>query len=202
MKKGFTLIELLIVVAIIAILAAIAVPNFLEAQTRAKVSRVQSDMRTIATALETYHIDSNRYPLHGFYPDWGTDPNGPQVLHSQITTPVSYLNSLTPTTEPFTDKVQAGANFKDKWINSHMQYACFQLPWNGNPGTIAFAQDLYGKYRLVSAGPDGTYFKKALGVPVTTAQFAVITYDSTNGTISNGDIFRTSKEANPNYYRP
>ena len=60
--SGFTLIELLIVVAIIAILAAIAVPNFLEAQTRAKISRARADMRTITTGLESYHIDHNAYP--------------------------------------------------------------------------------------------------------------------------------------------
>ena len=59
---GFTLIELLIVVALIAILAAIAVPNFLEAQTRAKVSRAKSDMRSVAIALESYRVDNNNYP--------------------------------------------------------------------------------------------------------------------------------------------
>lgn len=63
MKKAFTLIELLIVVAIIAILAAIAVPNFLEAQVRSKVSRVKSDQRSFATALESYYIDNNTYPV-------------------------------------------------------------------------------------------------------------------------------------------
>ena len=62
MKKGFTLIELLIVVAIIAILAAIAVPNFLEAQVRSKVSRVKSDQRSLATGIEAYFIDNNAYP--------------------------------------------------------------------------------------------------------------------------------------------
>ncbi len=56
-QTGFTLIELLIVVAIIAILAAIAIPNFLEAQTRTKVSRVKTDMRSAAVALEAYRVD-------------------------------------------------------------------------------------------------------------------------------------------------
>ncbi len=60
--RAFTLIELLIVVAIIAILAAIAVPNFLEAQVRSKVSRAQSDMRSMAAGLESYYVDSNQYP--------------------------------------------------------------------------------------------------------------------------------------------
>jgi len=61
-KKGFTLIELLIVVAIIAILAAIAVPNFLEAQVRSKVSRAKADQRSLATAIESYFVDNNLYP--------------------------------------------------------------------------------------------------------------------------------------------
>src|SRR5689334_15687009 len=56
LRKGFTLIELLIVVAIIAILAGIAVPNFLEAQVRYKVTRSLAEMRTIATASEIYRI--------------------------------------------------------------------------------------------------------------------------------------------------
>ena len=56
--RAFTLIELLIVMGIIMILAAVAVPNFLDAYTRAKVSRVHSDMRTLATALESYHADN------------------------------------------------------------------------------------------------------------------------------------------------
>src|SRR5437868_1543296 len=61
-NRAFTLIELLIVVGIIAVLAAIAVPNFLEAQIRAKVSRAKNDFRTIATAMESFHVDNNHYP--------------------------------------------------------------------------------------------------------------------------------------------
>lgn len=66
-KQGFALIELLIVVAIISILSAIAIPNFLEAQTRAKVAKVKGDHRTISIALESYATDANSYPFMGEY---------------------------------------------------------------------------------------------------------------------------------------
>jgi general secretion pathway protein G len=60
--SGFTLIELLIVIAIIGILAAIAIPNLLNAVARGKQKRTMADMRSVATALEAYAVDYNIYP--------------------------------------------------------------------------------------------------------------------------------------------
>lgn len=85
--RAFTLIELLIVVAIIGVLAAIAVPNFLNAQIRAKVARVQADQQSLATALETYRLDRNDYP-HVFPPVWMDERYIP------LTTPVAYMSSI------------------------------------------------------------------------------------------------------------
>lgn len=119
--SGFTLIELLIVVAIIAILAAIAVPNFLEAQTRAKISRSKSDMRSLATGLESYRTDHNDYPINMYSTShyyatpgmgntndpWGYKP----IAHERgrtvaaclwrLTTPVAYISSIENYASPF-----------------------------------------------------------------------------------------------------
>ncbi len=64
-ERGFTLIELLIVVAIIAILAAILIPNFLRARAQAQVSATKGSMKNTATALESYFVDNNGYPATG-----------------------------------------------------------------------------------------------------------------------------------------
>ncbi len=59
---GFTLIELLIVVAIIGIIAAIAIPNLLNAIDRGKQKRTMADLRSVGTAIESYSVDTNVYP--------------------------------------------------------------------------------------------------------------------------------------------
>lgn len=99
-RFGFTLIELLIVVAIIAILAAIAVPNFLEAQTRAKVSRAKADLRSLATALEAYAVDNNTYPFAEsisasiWLPPGGGPRQNTTARPAGLTSPISYLTSI------------------------------------------------------------------------------------------------------------
>src|SRR5262245_47759437 len=61
--EGFTLIELLIVVAIIGIIAAIAIPNLLNAIDRGKQKRTMADMRSVGTAVESYAVDTSKYPV-------------------------------------------------------------------------------------------------------------------------------------------
>jgi len=61
-ERGFTLIELMIVVAIIAILAGILIPNFVNARAQAQTAACESNLRSIATALELYYADNQSYP--------------------------------------------------------------------------------------------------------------------------------------------
>jgi prepilin-type N-terminal cleavage/methylation domain-containing protein len=159
-KKGFTLIELLIVVAIIAILAAIAIPNFLEAQVRSKVSRMKANLRTAGLALEAYFTDTNRYPLTTYTP-FGTFPLEERwkVWPGALTTPTSYITSE----DPLVDVFRAAHGYKTKLANEIMYLPSefYMVPgkYNFTTNTATYPAQLnrYGYWTVRSAGPDTWY---------------------------------------------
>ncbi len=182
-KKGFTLIELLIVVAIIAILAAIAVPNFLEAQVRSKVSRAKSDLRTCATALESYAVDHNRYPPDGYQ----GIPDGSNwwALNYLLTTPIAYITSIDSMIDPFKTTDQA----------NYYRYMNFKFTYEdqaGMPNVYRDYAEVFGVWAMSSWGPD-----KEFGPPneIPSLWAAVYRYDATNGTVSDGDVIRCQKHS-------
>ena len=201
MKKmnAFTLIELLIVVAIIAILAAIAVPNFLEAQTRSKVSRVKADLRTVATAVETYMVDHNHYP-----PDHGA-PQYRMEDVKELTTPISYITSV-DFVDPFIPrKVIVTQNIRGyQYFNFHEGWG--SIVWKAvmgdNKGPMAACMKSWGP----NAGkPDNSYMGDDGGEWIIFGadhthggqypkQIDRI-YDPTNGTVSWGDIIRLAGDS-------
>jgi len=107
-RGGFTLVEIMIVVAIIALLAAIAVPGFLRARKRSQASRVINDLRLIDSAVDQYAIENNK--ASGFVvlvPDWtkylkaGTNlyVTGADILgHPYTSVSVDFLPRVPPTT--------------------------------------------------------------------------------------------------------
>lgn len=172
--RAFTLIELLIVVAIIGILAAIAVPNFLEAQARAKVARARADMKTVASAMELYIVDHNEYPY--------CDPEKDHSYLSDITvltTPVSYLSSLPQ--DPFVPRGRRRGEEK--------YYRYYPISyWKRVIPALVVLEMFNWKWSLMSNGPDTD-----IDIDFDSTLDAIrgelyMFYDPTNGTVSNGDI--------------
>lgn len=197
--RAFTLIELLVVVAIIATLAAIAVPNFLEAVARANTVRARSDLRTLAAALEAYRVDNANYPLPDSEegepivdfsdPDEGFETRIP----IRLTTPISYLQSLP--LDPFTPLRSAENGLYIFATRAYFAVAedpgefndyieqVFLVPRGGRRGS----------FYILSRGPDRDHEEtvgndEESGDEIGDDESGPALYDPTNGTISNGDI--------------
>jgi prepilin-type N-terminal cleavage/methylation domain-containing protein len=180
--RAFTLIELLIVVAIIAILAAIAVPNFLEAQVRAKVSRVKSDHRTIATSLEAYYVDNNQYVEQGDTTNPGDPPTirdttrvwgreGQRAIAFRLSTPIAYLSSTQSVfADPFFSGFGKASVVNDtRYYNYSGDYArgrTYDSTQDGSTANFLALSDILGQingWHLRSRGPDTDYERRSDG---------------------------------------
>lgn len=181
-ERGFSLIELLIVVAIISILAGIAVPNFLEAQTRSKVSRVRADARSLSVAVESYMVDNNRYPHRQKFPTGSFGGLADLLTRledmSVMTTPIAYITTLPE--DVFEKNIAPPRAVLDYY----------------SPGLVAELsrkKDIDFGWMIVSVGPDGVF-----GQPGTQGHLPKPSanthynreYDPTNGSISLGNVTR------------
>jgi len=199
-QKAFTLIELLIVVAIIAILAAIAVPNFLEAQVRSKVSRAKNDLRAIATGLEAYRTDNTAYPPDTVFYNWSNPPKPvPNPLIQSITTPIAYMTSLPKDVFGWKASVwnRSGAAKEYSYVSLRDWIGIQSIV--AGPPKAEWALATYGPDQKDSSGAflvfGEEYMAKQYGKPPLNEQQTFNStytslYDATNGTMSVGDIAR------------
>jgi general secretion pathway protein G len=132
-QNGFTLIEIMVVVVILAVLGALVVPKILENVDKARVTRAQSDIRAIETALDLYRLDNFKYP---------TTEQGLQALVKQPADPTitnyrsgGYLGSLPkdPWNNPY-QYASPGADGRDYEITTYGR--------DGKPGGEGYDADI------------------------------------------------------------
>jgi len=173
-KKAFTLIELLIVVAIIGILAAIAVPNFLNAQTRAKIARVISDLKAVTQSMEMYRLDKNSYicESESYISMHEVQPHAEAGLYFLVT-PTSYIATIPR--DPFENKFATASG-----TTGLDMYEVAVAPQNPEP--------IKNFFNINSRGPDQDEdMGSRSGLENGTT---VRTFNPSNGLHSDGDIYR------------
>jgi type II secretion system protein G len=185
-NSGFTLIELLIVVAIIGILAAIAVPNFLNAQTRAKVARAISDIRSLDQAIRAYMVDKNFYPIRSGWMDERYIP---------LTTPVSYMSSIP--LDPFNPNpldTTSGPKDSSNRLGNYDYWTRFWANGSSRAGNYwgaltAFPANRY-EYQFRGFGPTSKWVAALIYPAGHPRAGEYVSYDMSNGLYSEGNIVR------------
>ncbi len=206
-RSAFTLIELLIVIAIIGILAAIAVPQFQNARVRARIGQAKAELRTLTLACHAYYLDQGMFP-----PEYDRHGKISLYLHYILSTPVAYLSpgainldpfcgfpehiptyyyhypaSQTATPDDFPtgrrrnipDFIVVTSNGPDKQNNSLTEIGCDRCPPARRPPSVAA---LLSSARPIFVGADGTIYGGAY------------VYVPSNGLRSRGDIDRMTGE--------
>ncbi len=181
-SRGFTLIELLIVVAIIGILAAIAVPNFMNAQIRAKVTQSLADMRNVVNSFEMYRMDNGSY-----VPDFdglGSSPGSEILTYKRLTTPIAYMSTI-PTDAWIPKRFEAQAI-----LGKNERYWEY---WGAHIKAQEAIMRPYGMgYVMRSVGPDkeAQWGGQYVDIGERTGKYS---YHSSNGLISSGDMLASNR---------
>lgn len=197
---AFTLLELLVVVAILGILAALAIPQYQTAMIRTKLSRAQADMETLhkalySKAIDNFGVSSPRDSLYAFGPFCSN--------YVYLTTPVAYLSGIDQAYDVFgvdmlkkePEKINRFPGFS---INDlRMIQICYTLHWSfflpfmGNERENVLSGV---KYR-VSAGPDENLQQGLIGLPGRPPYyffFRDAVYEPSNGICSAGELMITN----------
>jgi len=213
---GFSIIEVLVCVALIGLLTAVAIPNFVRVQTQATVAQAKADLAGLKSGLEAYKVDLGEYILatgsNSCLVPFGDYRNGFQPTFERLTTPVMYVR----------DTVQFRDAFLPTGLYTGVSFNTLERPPEGSIPAESLKHYYYHArnikdsavwdqpeadevktvwYILESSGPDQNHHmmyqilnQMTHDTSINRARVAMAFYDPTNGTMSRGSIWELGGE--------